>query len=237
MRRCAIGWLLAAAACGSPPYVPPPASPQRIYANSEIDEPPQIVLAPPLESLDLPWPALRGVALVRVVVDPAGNPEPATALVLETPDSLLGVAARALVAKTLFRPARLRGRPVQVALDLAVAFSPAASPPASVHLLDEVYTGNEVQERPHPTYTPPLAYPGPLLLAGIQGRVIVQAVVDTLGRVEEGTLVVVETADARFNEAAKEFVRRSRFAPGRIAGRAVRVRVQLPVEFRRPSRS
>ena len=237
MRRYSIGCLLAAAACASAPYVPPPVSPQRVFASSEVDEPAEVVLAPPLESLDRPGPAERGVALVRVVVDTAGNPERPTAVVLQTPDSALGLTARALVLKTLFRPARVRGRPVQVTLDLAVAFSPAATPPASVHRLDDVYTANEVQERPHTTFTPPLAYPGPLLLAGIQGRVIVQAVVDTLGRAEEGTIVVVETADPRFNEAAKEFVRKSRFAPGRIAGRAVRVRVQLPVEFRRPSRS
>ncbi len=237
MRRYSIGCLLAAVACGSPPYVPPPVSPQRVFATSEVDEPAEVVLAPPPEAFDPLGPAERGVALLRVVVDTAGNPERGTAVVLQTPDSQLGVAARAFVLKTLFRPARVRGRPVQVTLDLAVAFAPAASPPASVHLLGDVYTGNEVQERPHATFTPPLAYPGPLLLAGIQGRVIVQAVVDTLGRVEEGSIVVVETADPRFNEAAKQFVRKSRFAPGRIAGRAVRVRVQLPVEFRRPSRS
>lgn len=224
-------------ACTPAPYVPPPVSPQRVFATREVDEPAEVVLAPPLESLDRPGPAPRGVALVRVVVDTAGNPERATAVVLQTPDSELGVTARALVLKTLFRPARVRGRPVQVTLELAVAFSPAASPPASVHRLDDVYTATEVQERPHATFTPPLAYPGPLLLAGIQGRVVVQAVVDTLGRVEEGSVVVVEASDPRFNEAAKEFVRKSRFAPGRIAGRAVRVRVQLPVEFRRPSRS
>jgi TonB family protein len=156
--------------------------------------------------------------------------------VLTTPDSVLGAAAQALVRKTLFRPARVRGRVVQVQLDLAVTFSHGASPPVSMHVLDDVYRVSDLQEKPQLTFTPRLAYPGPLLLAGVQGRVLVQAVIDTTGRVEERTVVVVETTDPRFNDAAKDFMLKARFSPGRIAGRAVRVRFHHPVEFRLPGR-
>ena len=89
---------------------------------------------------------------------------------------------------------------------------------------------------PRLTAAPPITYPAPLLLARISGRVLVEAVIDTTGRVEEGTIRVIESTDARFNEAAKGYARGARFAPGRVAGRAARVRFQIPVDFRLPSR-
>jgi len=62
------------------------------------------------------------------------------------------------------------------------------------------------------------------------------AVIDTTGRVEEGSIRVIESTDPRFNEAAKSYVGGARFSAGRVAGRAVRVRFQIPVDFRLPSR-
>jgi len=76
-----------------------------------------------------------------------------------------------------------------------------------------------------------------LLLSRISGRVVVEAVIDTSGRVEDGTMRVIESSDARFNQAAKDYVRAARFRPARIAGRAVRVRLDLPVEFKLPTRN
>jgi periplasmic protein TonB len=69
------------------------------------------------------------------------------------------------------------------------------------------------------------------------GRVIIEAVIDTTGRAEDGTVRVIESSDARFNQAAKDYIRAARFTPGRIAGRAVRVRVGMPVEFKLPTRN
>jgi len=48
---------------------------------------------------------------------------------------------------------------------------------------------------------------------------------------------VLVSSDARFNEAAKEYVRAARFKPGRLAGSAVRVRFEMPVEFKPPTRN
>ena len=61
--------------------------------------------------------------------------------------------------------------------------------------------------------------------------------IDTTGRVEGGTLRVIESSDARFTQAAKAYVRAARFTPGRIAGRAVRVRFEMPVAFKPPTRN
>ena len=138
--------------------------------------------------------------------------------------------------KTLFRPARVRGRVVQASVEIPVEFSAASVPPVTLHIAGDVYTEADVQERPHLTSSPTLAYPAPLLLSGISGRVVLEAVLDTTGRVEDGTVRVLESSDARFNQAAKDYVRAGRFTPGRIGGRAVRVRFQMPVEFKLPKR-
>jgi len=234
MRRAVVIGVVLAAACGPTAFVPPPPSPQRVYGASEVDERPEIVLTPPLH---YPAGGSDGVVVVRVVVDSAGNPEPATALVVQGSDSVLVAAARTLVLKTLFRPARVRGRVVQVLVEVPVEFSAASLPPITLHIAGDVYGEAEVQERPRLTSGPALTYPAPLLFSRISGRVIIDAVIDTTGRVEDGTVRVLESTDARFNQAAKDYVRAARFTPGRIAGRAVRVRFEMPVEFKLPTRN
>jgi len=233
MRRAALIGVVLAAGCAPTPFVPPPPSPQRVYGVSEVDERPEIVMMPPL-----PYPAGGGdgVVVIRVVIDSAGNPEPASAVIVQGTDSLLVAAARALVVSTLFRPGRVRGRVVQTLVEVPVEFS-AAVPPVTLHIAGDVYREAEVQERPHRTSGPALAYPAPLLLSRTSGRVIIEAVIDTTGRVEDGTVRVIESSDARFNQAAKEYVRAARFTPGRIAGRPVRVRFEMPVEFKPPTRN
>lgn len=228
---------LGAAGCAPAPVGAPPPEPARVYTAGEVDERAEIVLTPPLRyPEDARLADVDGVVVVRVVIDTAGNPEPTTVAVVQTPDSLLGAAGRAVVLRTLFRPARVRGRVVQVLVDVPVDFSHASLPPVSVHIAGDVYDLNDVQERPRITLGLGPAYPAPLLLAGVEGRVVVQLIVDTTGQVEAGSMSVVETTDLRFVPAAKDYLLKARFSPGRIVGRPVRVRLQIPVEFRLPSK-
>jgi protein TonB len=74
-------------------------------------------------------------------------------------------------------------------------------------------------------------YPEILRQAGIEGRVLMEFVIDTLGRAERGSLRVINTQHDLFNGPARDAVLSCRFRPGRIQGRAVRVRVQQPVNF------
>jgi hypothetical protein len=56
-RTCRAGLVavvLAVAACGSPRFVTRPRAPERVYASSEVDAVPEIVLAPPLRYPDDP---------------------------------------------------------------------------------------------------------------------------------------------------------------------------------------
>jgi protein TonB len=74
-------------------------------------------------------------------------------------------------------------------------------------------------------------YPAALREAGVQGRVLVQFVVDTAGRAELAGLEVVETAHPAFAESVRNALATYRFTPGEAAGRRVRTRVQVPFEF------
>ena len=233
MRRIALAGVLLAAACGSPPFVPPPPSPDRVYGMNEVDERPEIVLAPPLK---YPERGSDGVVVVRLVIDSAGNPERPTVSIIQGSDTVLVAAARAMVLRTLFRPGRVRGRVVQALVDIPVEFSAESQPPVTLHVAGDVYRIEDVQERPHLVSGAVLTYPAPLLLARVTGRVVVEAVIDTTGRVEEGTVRVIESSDARFNESAKDYLQTARFTPARVAGRAVPVRFQMPVEFKLPTR-
>lgn len=88
-----------------------------------------------------------------------------------------------------------------------------------------------VEEQPVMLAHPALNYPEVLRQAGIEGRVLVEAVLDTLGRAEPASLRVTESPNPLFDREALAVVLGSRYRPGRVDGRAVRVRIQVPVAF------
>lgn len=88
-----------------------------------------------------------------------------------------------------------------------------------------------VQQPPLLLAAPPPTYPPQLRAAGVQGRVEVQVVVDTLGRTEGGSFRIVHSDNPGFEAAAIESLRGALFRPARVFGRAVRVLVQVPVVF------
>lgn len=89
-----------------------------------------------------------------------------------------------------------------------------------------------VQELPELLTAPVPPYPALLREAGVAGVVLVQVVVDTTGRPEPGSLRVVQSSNTGFDAAAVATIRSALFRPGRVWGRAVRVLVRVPVEFR-----
>jgi TonB family protein len=87
-----------------------------------------------------------------------------------------------------------------------------------------------VEEPPALLAGAPPAYPDLLRAAGIQGRVVVQVVIDTVGRAERAA-AVVESSNRGFDAAALAYVRGALFRPGRVRGRAVRVLIRIPIDF------
>src|SRR6184192_1675356 len=87
-----------------------------------------------------------------------------------------------------------------------------------------------VDEPPVLLAGPPLGYPDMLRRTGTTGTVVVQIVIDTLGRPEPRSLVL-ESSHVGFEGAARAYVLGALFRPGRTHGRAVRVLVRLPISF------
>ena len=96
----------------------------------------------------------------------------------------------------------------------------------------DVYPAALVQDAPELLAAPAPEYPSLLRSAGVQGQVIVAAVVDTLGRAESGSVRIVLSDNRGFDRPALATVQAARFRPARMYGRAVRVLVQIPVVFR-----
>src|SRR5439155_6998648 len=84
-----------------------------------------------------------------------------------------------------------------------------------------------VDEPPVLLAGPPLGYPDMLRRTGTTGTVVVQIVIDTLGRPEPRSLVL-ESSHVGFEGAARAYVLGALFRPGRTHGRAVRVLVRTP---------
>ena len=101
-----------------------------------------------------------------------------------------------------------------------------------------VPTGNEVfmeaivEEKPAVLSGPTLQFPELLRQAQIQGRVLVQAIIDTLGRAEPPSVKVLQSPNPGFDQSAKSYVLKALFRPARVHGRAVRVLIQIPIDFR-----
>ena len=96
---------------------------------------------------------------------------------------------------------------------------------------DQVFMESVVEERPELLTRPPLQYPDLLRQAGVQGRVLVQAIIDTLGRAEPASVKVIQSPNPGFDQPAKNLVLKSLFRPARVHGRAVRVLINLPIDF------
>jgi periplasmic protein TonB len=74
-------------------------------------------------------------------------------------------------------------------------------------------------------------YPGLLQSAGVDGHVRAQFVVDTLGRVEQGTFRALESTHDLFTAAVREALVRARFSPAEAGGRKVRQLVEQTFTF------
>ncbi len=74
-------------------------------------------------------------------------------------------------------------------------------------------------------------YPDKLRQAGIEGTVLLEFVIDTMGRVEEESIKILRSTNTAFEAPAREVIRQSLYSPGRVRGQAVRVLVSQQIGF------
>lgn len=98
---------------------------------------------------------------------------------------------------------------------------------------DQVYSVGQVDQPPALLSAPPLDRDYPVLLqqAGISGRVVIEAVIDTSGRADPASIRVLQTVHPGFTEPAKRWMARALFRPARNNGRAVRVLVTQALDY------
>src|SRR5690348_3800531 len=70
---------------------------------------------------------------------------------------------------------------------------------------NDVYAEAVVDEKPALLSGPPTVYPELLKQAGIQGRVVLRAILDTTGRVEPSSVIIVKSPNPGFDEPTKQW--------------------------------
>ena len=76
------------------------------------------------------------------------------------------------------------------------------------------------------------AYPDSLRREGVEGQVTAQFVVDTTGRVDVGSFVLLESTHGRFTESVRQALPGMYFRPALLNGQKIRQLVQLPFVFK-----
>jgi protein TonB len=108
------------------------------------------------------------------------------------------------------------------------------APPASdgpveaseVDVLPDITNRSEI-ERYLRSHYPPL-----LRDAGVTGRVTVTMIIDETGRVEPGSVSVVNATSEGFRDASVKAAERFRFRPARLGGKPVSVLIAVPIEWK-----
>ncbi len=74
-------------------------------------------------------------------------------------------------------------------------------------------------------------YPALLMSARIEGRAVLEFVIDTAGRIETGSLRIVRSTNRLFEQPALAAAASWLFRPAKIGKMVVRARVHFPVNF------
>jgi TonB family protein len=98
-----------------------------------------------------------------------------------------------------------------------------------------VYDTTQLTERPVLYEAQTLRYPANARARGVQGRVLLAVTINADGRPDDQSIQAISSPDSALTYAARRWVSSARFIPVCLAGRAVRVRVAIPVDFKRGS--
>jgi TonB family protein len=74
-------------------------------------------------------------------------------------------------------------------------------------------------------------YPTALAAAGIEGKVAAEFVIDTVGKVESGSIRVLQSSHQAFEAAAREAIAAAIFRPARLSNHPVRQLTRQSIRF------
>jgi TonB family protein len=240
--------LSVAAACMTPRPAPAPTPqptaaatqrPEEAYPLRALTDRPAILSLAPLRIPDS-LRTIEGRVVLDYVIDTSGRVAAGSVRILSSSHPGFEAVARDWVMAITYRPGRIDGRAVPVQFPAfpmefpAVSRLPATEPiakPSAGELPLGVYAEDSVTERPQLLRYPVPRYPDSLRTAGIGGRAVVEAVVDSTGHVDSASVRILSSTHPGFEAPAREAVLGTTFVPGRLHGRAVPVMVRFPIRF------
>ena len=95
-----------------------------------------------------------------------------------------------------------------------------------------VYDTTQVTQRPILYEAQRLKYPAKAA-RGVEGRVLLAVTINADGRPDAQSIQTISSPDSELTDAAVRWVRTAKFEPVCLATNAVRVRVAIPVDFKR----
>lgn len=193
-----------------------------------------------------------GLADVTVEVDSSGRTVSGSVRIGEAQDSALGALAAEIAKQIVWdseTAARVAGREVNVPFLFLVA---VAGEPALLSLDSTNHYGflnsvaylitradsaspasaEAVVALPKRLSGPAPWYPDDLQIEQVDGSVMLEAIIDTVGRVEQGSVKVTSSSNHGFDKSAQQTIERSVFQVTRTSWRALRVRVRIPITYR-----
>jgi TonB family protein len=182
---------------------------------------------------------IEGRVVLQWVIDTNGRAAPGSLRILSSSHPGFEAVAREWVVASTWSPGRIDGRAVPVQFPAfpmefpAVPRAPVTEPTAvpSAALPPGVYAEDGVTERPQLLRSPVPRYPDSLRTAGIGGRVLVEAIVDSTGHVDSASVRILSSSHPGFEAPAREAVLGATYAAGRLNGRAVPVLVRIAIPF------
>ena len=181
---------------------------------------------PPLIFVPVPTPTVEPPRPIDLVIPststaPSAVGTPSLTTVIDIPVGLPTIDLSVPVTRVADFSGGLRGRP-----------DGTGEPGTSGHGDGSAFSAEQVDRpvvlRPG---APTPAYPEMLRTAGIAGFVVVEFIVDTSGRVEIGSIRLMQADHELFSVAVERIVPKLRFLPAEAQGHRVRQRVRLPFRF------
>jgi TonB family protein len=179
---------------------------------------------------DLRKQGVEGEVRAQFVVDTNGRVEPGTIRVTMSTDRRFATSVLAALPNVRFIPAERHGHKVRqlVRQPFTFAITPSQAPlnryqtyfPYQVDAPATVRAGS-----PTPTYPPALRK------LGIGGEVHAEFVVDTLGRVQDGSIKITESTNQELTDAVLKALPNMQFVPAEVHGQKVKQLVQMPFGF------
>jgi len=123
------------------------------------------------------------------------------------------------------------GRGVEGGIATGVIGGIGVVPTTTEAVTGETFLDSQVDDPVVQINRPQPRYPPVLQQAGISGRVELEYVVGTDGRVEVGTIKVLSSTNSQFEAPAIDAIRRATFKPAKIRGQAVRQLVRQAITF------